>query len=63
MVFNAREHDGLVLRIGYKANGVHAVVGKMFPDLVFEKGKVVLFFELVGEAGGPVEVGLLGGRN
>jgi hypothetical protein len=63
MILNAREHDSFVLRIRDIANGVHSMVGKMFPNFVLKEGKIIFFLELLEQTGGPVEVGLLRSRN
>ena len=63
MILNAREHDSLVLRIRDIADGVHSMIGKMFPNFVLKERKIIFFLELLGETGGPVEVGLLRSGN
>lgn len=63
VILNTREHDGVVLGIRNIADGVHTMIGEVFPKLVFKERKVILLLELLRETSGPVEVGLLGSGN
>ena len=63
MILNTGEHDGVVLRIRDIADRVHAMVGEVFPKLMFKERKIILLLEFLSETGGPVEVGLLRSGN